>query len=500
MVPKDLVGFFLSNHQIQLIDVMSLLKDKFVHLKDIEENLNLSKKKTKVLVNIFVEEVDNITLDMDGIKVICNNNTLFFDKKIDDNIFMLVSKRFKEQYIKTSALYNFLMFTLEKRTFQIDEARDVLMYSKSYFYKLINKLKKFFHLLNAEVNINGSGSGIYEIVGDEGSIRMLHYLVILSGNSEDTWMFNEVEQEEVVALLNCLDGIQYTNLSPANQLKSNILLAVYMNAIDKGYNISKIDKDVIKVWINIFQEKSIDLCLSSYLEKQNGKQKINKHEIIHISFMANYLIPELLSEFDSLNFGIEIQKNDDNPICLSSVQLLKVVANEHKISTKSCHRTLYQVATRYIVMSYLAFYRYDRYIKEECELLTSNSKIIGDIIDEVFLKIVPTASYHVLKHNLLSILTLSICRETYVSQKQKVYIEFSSRPELKVLLENVIVQKYNKKMIEIVTEYSKANIVISDRYPISTDKKYLYFCDSFSLTDLFILENSLTNILYSRLI
>ncbi|KAJ61010.1 hypothetical protein P785_1784 [Enterococcus faecalis KS19] len=486
---------------MQALRTLKLTNNKNTLLRDVEVSFKLSKRKTRELATNLVAELNNLLKQIPGAEVSVTDDSICFSEKINDDIFVLLINRLKEQYISSSALYWLLLYVLEKRKFQLDEVSKSLVYSESYSYKLISKLKNFFQVLNTEIDIIRTTTGYYEILGDETDIRLLHYFTIVMIDREGEWPFNNISQGKIIALQNLLNFKQYNMLSPSNRTKSNFMLAVYINAIDKGYTITELGSEVLELWESIFQEKDIVLCLRNFIEGKSSNKEIYEYETIHFSFYANYLIPELTSRTEKINIGMHICRETESYICKTSTRFMNLVEEKYALSKDIYHLSLYEVVNRWTTIVHLSLYKYAFAIEESHNVINIISEKLGLLITEIFFSIVPESSYKAFKYNLLQVLSWNVSMK--IDIKEKIYIEFLHRPEYKSILENIISLVYNSEVIEVVEEYKQATIIVSDNRPVDNDKEYFYFSNVFSPDDWFKLEEylnrTISNILVSKL-
>lgn len=475
MIPKKISNFFLTEVQLQKLAIIRELKKGEATFTSLQEKLGISKRRAKDIVTDII-----IGADINGKyfeQVLSKDKErVYFIKNLSDIEYVEMVNNFREQFISESSLFRTLLFVLEKRKFTILDMSLNLIYSESYSYKLLDKLKAFIKLMNLDIELKGKIDGFIELVGNESTIRTMHYSAVSIASKGNTWFFKTISQTEIVNIQTYVDSDRYKNLSPVGKNKINSILAVYEVALRKGRKIHSINNEVLSLGNSINKEKELGLYLR-YLKKQKyyNPEGINI-EIIHLSFLANYFMEELRTEEEKEEIGKYLHVLNKNSIVSSCIDLLDKISIEYNISKKSRNILLYNLCNRLVGIHYLGFYKFISDYKIP-PISGDKETFIEQCFEKSLKEYKNEESFEKIKLSFTKVLNgyLTIANPN----KQKVYVEFFYRPEYKSVIENAIEYNYNPNVLQITDNYVEADIIISDTHGYNKDK-YFYFKEVFN--------------------
>ncbi|NRE00802.1 helix-turn-helix domain-containing protein, partial [Enterococcus faecalis] len=292
MIPTELADFFLTNSQLQKLYILKQLETKIVPFSELEEQLNISKRKIKEIVSNLSEEILSAPKNY-TFTVTMDKEKIHFSKNIEASEYVKLTNDFRGKYLSESSLFQVLLFVLEKRVFSVLNMANELSYSESYAYKLFGKVKQFLHFMDLGLEITKKNETLVNLTGDESSIRILHYLVISVASKGNHWLFKTITEKEILSTQAYIKSERYEKLSPIGKSRVNYILAVYELALKNGYKLSEMDKEVIALGDAINKEKEINLYLK-YLKKEVVDSETQLHEeLIHLAFIINYFTQEI---------------------------------------------------------------------------------------------------------------------------------------------------------------------------------------------------------------
>lgn len=279
------------------LKVLRQLRERSLLIVEIEQSLGLLKRETRELTQSLVQDINKIFKKLSCNKLLVHRNHLTFNPPITEEQYVEFLDRIKEMYLFNSSLYKLLMFVLAKRKFTIIEVANFLSYSESHSYKILNKLKKLFNLLQTNINLNKEKQGYFTIIGEQSSIRLLHYFSIILVFRTHQWPFINISEQEVMEIQKYINYKSYNELSPLNKKKSDYLIAIYKNALNTGNTVSFLADDVVALGECIIKNNEKNLYFNHL-----KKEKIT-NEIIRFSFLSNYFTQELLTVSDKEKLG-----------------------------------------------------------------------------------------------------------------------------------------------------------------------------------------------------
>lgn len=474
MLIPELSDIFLTNSQLQKLHVLKQLETKTVPFSDLEEQLNISKRKIKEIVSNLSEEILSdpknytFTVTMDKEKI-------YFSKNIEASEYVKLTNDFRGKYLSESSLFQVLLFILEKRVFSVLNMANELSYSESYAYKLFGKVKQFLYFMDLGVQITKKNETLVHLTGDESNIRILHYLVISVASKGTHWPFKAITEKEILSTQAYIKSERYEKLSPIGKNRVNYILAVYELALKNGYKLSEMDEEVIELGDAINKEREINLYLK-YLKEEIIDREVQLHdELIHLAFLMNYFTQEIRTVDEKIDIGKFLYLFKNNSIVNDCIKVLNMIAERYNLPKASYFLLLYSLCNRLVVIHYLGFFKFMLLYKVP-PIIGEVERYVEDCLDKGLNSYRKYSSFSKIKYSFTQIITGYLL--LLLPTQQKVYVEFFHRPEYKSIIENAIKHNYNAEVINITNDYSKADIIISDTYGYDKSK-FFYFRDVF---------------------
>ena len=474
MIPDELANIFLSKTQMQKLIILKELESGMTTFDSLEKRLGIPKRKVKEGVTSLLSEIQTYEFRQQ-ITLIMNKEIIQFENKLRDSDFIKLINDFRVKYLTESSLYQVLLFVFEQRLFSILTMANDLSYSESYAYKLLGKLKQFFQYMNCGIQLTKVNESLIQLAGNESTVRLFHYLAISLASKGNHWLFKSMTQSEILAVQSYINSKRYEKLSPIGKNRVNYIVAVYELALKKGRKLSELDREVIELGEVINKEKEINLYLN-YLKEEIGDNEMPLHEeLIHLAFVINYFTQEIRSDEEKQALGNALYAVKNNFIVNTCIQLLDKVVKRYSLPKEAYNLLLYSLCNRLVVIHYLGLYR--------CMPLYNVPLLIGQMecfvetcIDEVLSTFKDETSFEKIKYSFTQIITGYLVLN--IPTKQKIYVEFFRRPEYKSIIENAIKHNYNHQVLQVTSDYSEADIVVSDTS--GYDKtKFFYFRDVF---------------------
>lgn len=497
MFPEEICSLFLTKIQVQKLTIIYEMHSNKLQLFEIESFLNEPRKKIKRVVESLKLDISEYSrINKKRCSLIVEKEKVYFSPDLCDEEFVNLKSFLQEEYLRASGAYRGLLYILEKRCFSITKLAKHLSYSESYTYKIMKKIKEFLIVMDLEIFISKKNETILQLLGDEVSIRLLHYLTIHYVSANEKWWFHTIHKQRIDTEYSFMNSNRIKKLSKSNLQRVHIIFAIYEIAIKKGCLSKDLPNSVVHLGKIINKEKE----LSKYLNDLNKKRAVktnNLHvEVLQFASLLNYFTQELRTKEEKINIGKEIVNNESNEIAKPCISLLKQVCKKYTMSKDIYYILAYQLCNRLIVIHHLNYFKFMKFNK--CQVLKGETeKFICSIVEESLKEYCSEESYQNLLLSftqvVLSYLTLSS------GESLKIYIEFHRNPECKVIIENILIYNYRKQVLRIVDDFNEADIVISDTFIPGDKEKFFYFHDVFDRTAWYNLGTYLNEIMQKRL-
>ncbi|EGO7756728.1 TPA: helix-turn-helix domain-containing protein [Enterococcus faecalis] len=474
MLPTELADFFLTKSQLQKLHILKTLETKTVPFSELEEQLNISKRKIREVVSSLSEEILSDPINF-SFTITMEKETIHFSTNIEDSEYVKLTNNFREKYLSESSLFQVLLFALEKRVFSVLNMANDLSYSESYAYKLFGKLKIFLQFMDLGIQITKKNETLVHLTGNESVIRILHYLAISVASKGNHWLFKTITEKEVLTTQSYIKSERYEKLSPIGKNRVNYILAVYELALKNGCKMSELNSEVIALGDAINKEKEINLYLK-YLKEEFVESDVQLHdELIHLAFLINYFTQEIRTENEKIDLGKYLYSLKKNSIVNDCIKVLDMIIERYNLPQTSYFLLLYSLCNRLVVIHYLGLFKFMPLYKVP-PILGQIECFVENCLDKGLNTYRKFPSFNKIKYSFTQIITGYLT--LLLPAQQTVYVEFFHRPEYKSIVENAIKHNYNDEVIKVTNDYSKADIIISDTYGYDKSK-FFYFKDVF---------------------
>lgn len=476
IITEEIVNLIFTKKQIQKLKVLSLLKKRYFTIDILRDSLNISNRNARLLIKEFSEEVNSFFRQSKmETRLIVNNGFYYFRGKGGDTLYL--NDYLRHKYAKDSPVYTLFLFVLEKRKFKIFEVSELLIYSESHSYKILDKVSKILEELNLGIKLTKGSGNMYSIDGDESCIRLLHFFSIIRVIRGNDWPFLDLKFDDIISIQKYLNQEKFKKLSLNNRMRFNYLIAIYENALKQNRHISKLSKEIIEIG-NLVNREQKPVYLKVYLSKQRGSTNIFDDELIHLSFIVNYQIQELRSRQEKVEIGKAILKLEQNKIIKQTLKIVNEVEQIiHKLEEYDYYELVYGICGRIITIHHLGYFKFQKNISIP-DFTGETEKNIQRIIYHSLAEYHKSESYSYLNFSILQYIIGYTAPS--VDFKQKVYLEFYFKQEYKSILQNFISKIYDRNVIEIVENYYDADIVISDIFSKRDNVKFFYIDDIFN--------------------
>ncbi|EGO6697933.1 hypothetical protein GP419_002620 [Enterococcus faecalis] len=497
MLPEEICNLFLTKIQVQKLTIIYEMHSNKLQLFEIETFLDEPRKKIKRVAESLKLDISEYSRKKKKkCSLIIEKEKIYFSPDICDEEFVNLKSFLQEEYLQASGAYRGLLYILEKRCFSIIKLAKHLSYSESYTYKIMKKIKEFLIVMDLDIFISKKNETILQLIGDEVSIRLLHYLTIHYVSVNETWWFQTIHKHQIDAEYSFLNSNRMKKLSKSNLQRVHIILAINELAIKKGCLSKDLPSSVIHLGKIINKEKELSRYLKDLNKKRSGKTNKLHEEVLQFASILNYFTQELRTKEEKINIGKEIVSNEGNEIAKPCLSLLNQICKKYEISKDIYYILVYQLCNRLIVIHYLNYFKFMKFDKRQV-LKGETEKYIESIVKESLGKYCSEESYQKL---LLSFTQVVISYLTLSSVASlKIYIEFHRSPEYKVIIENILAHNYRKQVLRIVDDYKEADIVISDTFVPGDKEKFFYFQDVFDSTAWYNLGTYLNEIIQKSL-
>ncbi|MDB1703587.1 helix-turn-helix domain-containing protein, partial [Enterococcus casseliflavus] len=218
-----------QNEKLKLFTVV--VTEKYISLNKLSEILNITMYQTKILL-VELEEYDFSSLFFQ------EKNTIGLIEGFSQELLLNVFVNLKKKFFDESPFFRLLLYLLKYRKTRVVDISEKLMFSKSYSYKLISRLRDIFESQRIPITINSDFESI-SLEGNEKYIRTYHYLVQVMAYN----VFADRQTRVNIDLV----GENYKSLQ-TTKVKHEILLSILENAVSRGYLVQDLDKKSLEIF------------------------------------------------------------------------------------------------------------------------------------------------------------------------------------------------------------------------------------------------------------
>lgn len=432
-----------QNEKLKLFTVV--VTEKYISLNKLSEMLNITMYQTKILLVELEENVGQLEYDFSSL-FFQEKNTIGLIEGFSQELLLNVFVNLKKKFFDESPFFRLLLYLLKYRKTRVVDISEKLMFSKSYSYKLISRLKDIFQSQKIPITINSDFESI-SLEGNEKYIRTYHYLVQVMAYN----VFADRQTRVNIDLV----GENYKSLQ-TTKVKHEILLSILENAVSRGYLIQDIDKKSLEIF-NIMKELYEDISLTKLIPINNMEEKEN--ELAFFYFCRQLLIPETTSKRDKVFLGEKFKSIKGNKIVDFSVVVLEALSEKFHIKFDVENIILYE--------SIINTWAYQNIYFENLNGTTSqysNDNRINEvrkiILNTVLNFELQVGDKELFANKLSHILSYFLP----VQNKETVVIAISMlhQPEYVPVIQNKLLAIFNEKIIKFSSNHKEADILVSD--------------------------------------
>ncbi|MDB1718110.1 helix-turn-helix domain-containing protein, partial [Enterococcus casseliflavus] len=240
-----------QNEKLKLFTV--LVTEKYISLRKLSEILNITMYQTKILLVELDENIGQLDFDFSSL-FLQEKNTIGLIEGVSQELLLNVFVNLKKKFFDESPYFRLLLYLLKYRKTRVVDISEELMFSKSYSYKLISRVRDIFHSQKIPIAINSDFESI-SLEGNEKYIRTYHYLVQIMA-------YNVFADRQTRVNIN-LVGENYKTLQ-TTKVKHDILLSILENSVSRGYIVQDLNRKSLEIF-NIIKELYEDSSLTKLI-------------------------------------------------------------------------------------------------------------------------------------------------------------------------------------------------------------------------------------------
>lgn len=178
--------FFLTNSQCSKLFIFNELCLNVLSISELQNKLNVNKQKLKILIKNLEQDIEEVNKKIAISSLFNDKNRSILSRELTSEELVSLRNSLEEKYISTSAQYKGLLFILEKRSFNITQLSKYLSFSKSYTYKILDKIIFFLSTIDNKLYFSKLNETFIILTGDEIVIRLLHlHLISIKKTNEE---------------------------------------------------------------------------------------------------------------------------------------------------------------------------------------------------------------------------------------------------------------------------------------------------------------------------
>ncbi|MFV0559721.1 MAG: helix-turn-helix domain-containing protein [Enterococcus sp.] len=466
----------LKSYIKRILELMFLIirKDS-TSLKELSEELQTSKRTIKediIRLNRLINEQFSIKEF-----IVSNRSGVITINPLYQKDALKYSYAFKLAILKSSVSFNYCVLLTTHATITKDELLNSLYISDSYLSKQTHQLNTFFTQFGIRI---ASTHEQYFLTGDELAIRLFSYIFLQDSFQSMEWPFKETSMEEIHQLIPA--EIYSTSSQRSNTKKSSlyILYAILQLRIRSGNFIQWNNMCEFSPLLELIQE-NYDVGTIFY---QNGFGAIPKEhlsaELLSFNILSRIFISDIISTNRKIDLG-NIFLTTNHPLCsLSKAVYNKIYTLDPRVSSPE-KKALYT----YYFTIFMLFHNF-----------------VGHTMDAFLQLFIPVPIYHhhakkndsqmlqihfelaqLLSDKSQTVLMSSLVYALADSEKQpkiNIYLQMTKNFAAVYFVKNRIQALFNSNNILIVSDYAKADLVITDTLELSDRKKEIFYLDSIS--------------------
>ncbi|EMW6127401.1 helix-turn-helix domain-containing protein [Enterococcus faecalis] len=453
--------------------------------------MNVNKQKLKILIKNLEQDIEEVNKKIAISSLFNDKNRSILSRELTSEELVSLRNSLEEKYISTSAQYKGLLFILEKRSFNITQLSKYLSFSKSYTYKILDKISFFLSTIDNKLYFSKLNETFIILTGDEIVIRLLHlHLISIKKTNEEILGLSDMFIQDY------LNSLKRVRLSPASIKKlKDIFIAYGVSRKKRGTN-SVLPNDIIYLASILSGDVYPMLCVQSKKFKFPKKTSEVHENMLQVSLLSNFFLKELKTKKEKIHTGKKLSEHKNINIISGINHLIKILTKKFKISKENYFLLVYLLCHRIIVVHYFKFYIF----MEEREPQMISSEIIK-FTQEAISKALKYYRYEKSFKKLtseFSIIIVNILTDSTI-KPINVYIELENKYEYIVIIKKTLKMYYRADLFNFVENYYDADLIISNSYIPDCDRKFKFFCDIYDSKSILNVINHLNAIVVEHL-
>ncbi|KGL38171.1 hypothetical protein DUK53_12385 [Listeria sp. SHR_NRA_18] len=457
--------------QKELNILFFVIKKKNTSLRDISSSLGISKQTVKsnvVRINQSFEQY----LKMKDFISSDNTGTIRVKRQYEKQA-VECSYILKLKLLKQVVIFNYAVLLTTRSVIKKQEIIELLFISESYFTKLTYKLNTFLKPYNIKIIV--SDNRIY-LEGNEIFIRLFSYIFLQDSFQDLEWPFSNISIDEIKSTVPP-EVLQTTHQRSNTKERSlYILYAVLHTRIKEQNFIENPNSPELLSFFELITE-NFDAALIFHKNGFGNLSLINKkNEILVFNFLSRIFISDIIQREQKIQLGktFSAQKH---PYCVLSKQIYTRFSTLTSLVLSKEKEYMYIYYLSLIISSYNlignAFLSFVELYIPKLVIYLPKKDAMADAIRETLSPIIDDESHLELICNLLHSLLHS-----ERSPKIKIYLQMTKDFTAIYVIKNRLSSLYNNINISVTSDYSKADIIVTDTLEKAKPDKHVFYLDS----------------------
>ena len=444
-----------------------IVKRAHTSLNEISSNLKISKRTVKEnLIKINQEFEDTYQIQH---FIVSNNNGIVCVNPAYRKSAVEYAYTLKLNLLKNNVQFNYCVQLVTHSSIDKNELIKVLYISEHYLVKITKQLNNFFKIFDIVIV---SIKGIYQLTGNELSIRVFSFIFLQESFQELAWPFSKISLEEIKkSLPDELLERSYKNVRMKKRA-FYILYAIFKTRTS-AQNFLKMphSKNLHSFFILINQYSHVTLF---FLEHSFAdiQCETRKTEILYFNFLSRIFIPYIFSEKQTKQIEkLFIESN--HPYCVLSKKLFKQVA--YLLTNQHDYQYVYYLSifNAWYFLTEGNYYTFLTLYLPQPEICTPSDVAYFNRIKGTVAKLVHQETHLELLSQLLY--TLSVSEKKV---QVRIYLQIIKDFYASYFIKTRLSSLYNTNAISITEDFTNADIIITDSFEKATSNQDIFYLDS----------------------
>lgn len=465
------INLIPSYLQKELNILFFIIKKKDTSLREISSYLGISIQTVKSNILRINQSFDQY-LDIKDFITSDNTGTIRvnqqYEKKAVECSYIL-----KLKLLKLVAVFNYTVLLTTRPVIMKQEVLDALFISESYLTKLTYKLNTFLKPYHIKVKISDNR---ISLEGNEIFIRLFSYIFLQDSFQDLEWPFSTISIDEMKSTLPPEALPTPHNKSNMKERSLYILYAVLYTRVEGHNFIKELNSPETLSFFDLFQD-NVDIALIFHENRFYNLSEIDKkNEIMVFNFFSRLFLSDTIQREQEIQLG-EIFSIQKHPYCTLSKEIYTRFSRLTSLALPKKKEYIYIYYLSLILsLCHLigdAFHSFvELYIPKLTVYLPKNDSL-ADAIKEQLAPIIEDEIHLEMICNFLHSLFNA-------EKKPKIYIYLQMTKDFTAMyvIENRLYALYNNNNISITSDYSKADIVVTDTLEKAKPNKQVFYLDS----------------------